>query len=123
MYLEFDWPAPSAISAFQDKQNSTQSGVLSFIDELCRLHDGDIWIPDENDEFELRLGNIAQTGFPGHRGRQVAEASLRQHLQRTTLLDYIHLFVLKCIHCISATEGERVPALLGPVYMVLSQMG
>lgn len=74
---------------------------------------GAAWIPDPAEDFKLRVCIAGHTGPGGQRGTLATTKAIRKHFVGSNMRSDIQTFVKACIHCISPTDGQKIPRPLG----------
>jgi hypothetical protein len=114
----FIWPTPREIRLVQDAAISTASlsrTVLPILvdNELYRTPSGQVWIPPEAQDLQLRICVVAHTGHGGHRGLTTTTESIKAVFFWKTLIDDVRTFCNTCLHCCSTIGGDRTPRPYG----------
>lgn len=109
---DFEWPSTATIA--NEQLHHPKPPNVQVNERLFILPTGQIWIPSESTELQLRLLVIAHTSASVHRGPSATISALESRFHWDTLEDDAKLFVSSCIHCLSTTGGEKVPRPFGP---------
>ena len=128
-YEDFEWPSITNIRNSQIKLKKKLDNAplspdnidlkhrmidLKLIDGVLRDKHNLIWIPDDDDDLQLRICIIGHTGPAGHRGIDTTRTNISSIFTWKTLQDDVKTFVNSCIHCLSTTKGIREPRPFGP---------
>jgi RNase H-like domain found in reverse transcriptase/Reverse transcriptase (RNA-dependent DNA polymerase)/Integrase zinc binding domain/Integrase core domain len=118
----FVWPTAREIRLLQDA-SLTQNGSYfdapaaerpTLVDkELYRTPGGQVWIPPESIELQLRICIVAHSGHGGHRGRLPTTNSITALFYWKTLIEDVRTFCKTCLHCCSTIGGDRTPRPYG----------
>ncbi len=72
------------------------------------------WVPNQAEDFQIRVCIAGRTGPSGHRGQSAAEKAIREPYFRSKMKSDIITFVKSCIHCVSTIGGEKILRPFGP---------
>lgn len=111
--LEFDWTKIEELAELQRKYVANKPPTVELSTETFCTKDGAYWIPDEAEDFQVRVCIAAHTGAGGHRGAASTTTAVKKIFWWSTMSEDIRTFVQKCIHCMSTTGGKKVPSPLG----------
>jgi Integrase zinc binding domain len=114
----FIWPTPREIRLVQDAalslaEISPTEWPKLVDDDLYRTPGGQVWIPPEAQDLQLRICVLAHTGHGGHRGLTSTTESIKAVFLWETLIDDVRTFCDTCLHCCSIIGGGRTPRPYG----------
>ena len=90
---DFVWPSPDEIRLIQETHKPSKMDVLSLDNGLWKLKSGQVWIPDDESDLQLRLFVIAHTCAAGHRVICPTTSALLRNIHWSTIISYVKLFV------------------------------
>ena len=116
----FVWPDAKEIRLIQDaaRYDLTETDGLSDLSlsadsDLYLTKDGQVWVPAEAQDLQLRICIVAHTGPGGHRGHQATLKSVSTLFYWPTLTEDLRTFCNTCLHCRSTIGGDRTPRPFG----------
>jgi RNase H-like domain found in reverse transcriptase/Integrase zinc binding domain len=118
---DFDWPTAQEIILVQDtalvvehvsEGRSRPEPQLSD-DSLYRTAGGQVWIPAEAHDLQLRICIVAYTGPGGHRGIRTTTDSIKAQFFWQTLVEDVRTFCNTFLHCRSMIGGNRTTRPFG----------
>ena len=81
--------------------------------QLWKNNQGQVWVPQEDEELRKQLYAVAHQGIQGHRGHQVTLAVLAGRFFWDNMKEDVAEWRKGCLQCLKLKEGEIVPRPLG----------
>lgn len=107
----FVWPChESVVNSEKQFEDSEQSNTRFCDNELLRVQNGAIWIPETDSDLLLRLCKVALTGPSERRAGKASTEVLQQHYVWTTVCSDVKNFVGACIYCHFTVKGGKCNA-------------
>jgi hypothetical protein len=105
----FVWPTADAITALQRDHPECVGHATWCPDKKCFLSkSGQIWIPDDALDMQMRICVVAHAGAAGHRRLDATMKSVSDMFDWTSLKADVKNFVTACLHCM-VVDGESIP--------------
>jgi hypothetical protein len=117
----FVWSTAQEVRLIQDAvrvDTTTEDGQplkisLRSDDDLYCVSCGQVWIPADANDLQLRICIVAHTGPGGHRGRTATTDYIRAIFSWPTVLVDFRTFCNTCLHYRSTLGGDITPRPLG----------
>ena len=87
--------------------------ILSSEDNLWRNLKGKLYVPNQDEELQLRMAVSAHSGFGGHRGYTTTLEILKEKLHWDNMEGDVKSFVNGCLVCLLSSSGNHVRRPLG----------
>lgn len=113
-FVHFEWPKTASISASHDRSSKHRPFIARESAELWRFPSGSSWIPDGDEDLQMRLCIADNGGAAGHRSTSATREVAPQEFEWSTMNEDVNLFVSSCAHCISTAGGGKVPRPFRP---------
>ncbi len=81
--------------------------------DIWMTKNGKIYIPEKDDELQLRICVAVHCGFGGHRGHTATTKIVKENLHWSTMEADIKAFVQSCLVCNPLVKWFQVPRPLG----------
>ena len=116
------WPTPSEIRESQLRHSAEERPKNgSVIDNVYRVN-GRLWIPSADHELQIRILTLSHCGQGGHRGADATESAVKEAYTWQTLKADFRQFIDRCLHCLTASSGEKSRVLSQVQCTVNAQM-
>lgn len=109
---DFKWPPVADFKKAQDAALGGEADTFPTTrnaNGLLHTLPGVIWIPFGETNLQLRVWVTENTGRGGHRGAATTYSNIRKHFRWKNMKTDIKTFINSCLHCVSTTDGFRVP--------------
>ena len=108
-----DWPSFGDIVKSQSKTKELPASSFTNTEQGIKNEKGQLWIPKDDKELQMRIIIAAHTGQGGHRSWRVTLATVQAYCWWSKMAEDIESFVKTCIHCLCTQPGKIVPRPLG----------
>ena len=105
------YPPPESRSLEYSKQAHATINAQKL--KLWTTGKGQIYVPDEDEELQLRIMVAAHCGLGGHRGYLTTCNVIKSKMIWTTVDEDVKTFVQGCLVCLLSESGIKVPRPLG----------
>ncbi len=105
---KFDWPSLRDVRKSQKNHVKERPSDAKHRGDDVWLVGERIWVPDADDELQLRLLVVAHCGTAGHRGVESTADIVRETYAWQTVDADAAAFVADCVHCLMAKTGQKV---------------
>lgn len=103
-------PSESVCLAYSKLTRKSSQGIEL---ELWVSKDGQLYIPAEDEELQLRIMVAAHCGLGGHRGYTTTCNIIKEKVVWDTIDEDVKAFVQSCLVCMLSESGIKVPRPLG----------